>query len=47
MGFASLEISKSYLDVVLGSLLKVLLLEQGLDHMDLEFPSSFNHTVIL
>lgn len=47
VGFASLKISKSYLDMVLGTLLKVSLLEQGLDRMDLEFPSNFNHTVIL
>lgn len=42
-----MEISKSYLDMVLGTLLKVFLLEQGLDCMDLEVPSNFNHTVIL
>lgn len=34
-------------DVVLGTLLWVSLLEQGLEQMDTEVPSSFSHLVIL
>lgn len=34
-------------DVVLGTLLWVSLLEQGLEEMDTEVPSSFSHLVIL
>ena len=46
-GVFFLEISKSCLDVVLGTLLWMSLLKWGLDQMDPEEPSNFKHSVIL
>jgi len=43
----SLVIFKSHLDVVLGTLLWVSLLKQGLEQQDPEVPSYFYHSVIL
>jgi len=41
-----LEISKSCLDVILGTLIWVSLLEQGLDHMDPEVSANVSYPVI-
>jgi len=46
-GVSSLEIFKSHLDVVLGSLLWVSLLEQGLEQMDSEVPANLSQSVML
>lgn len=45
-GVTSLEISKSRLDVVLGTLLWVALIELGLEQMLPELPANFNRSVI-
>lgn len=45
-GASSLEISKSLLDVVRGNLLRVALLEQGLDYMHPEVPASLGQSVV-
>lgn len=42
-----LWIFKIHLDMVLGTLLKVSLFEQGLDLIDLEVPSNLSHSAIL
>lgn len=47
VGFSSLEIFINFLAVVLGTLLWVALLEQGLDQVDPDVPSSLCHGVIL
>ena len=44
---SSLWISQSCLDVALGTLLWVSLLEKGLEQMDPEGPVSLNNSVIL
>lgn len=46
-GVSSLEISKSHLDMALGSLLWMSLLEWVLDQMDPEITDSLNRTEIL
>ena len=46
-GISSLEIFRSRLDMVLGSLLWVALLEQELDQVDPDSPASLSHPVIL
>lgn len=46
-GISSLQIIKSYQDLVLVSLLWVALLEQGLDQVDPEVPANPSHAVIL
>lgn len=47
VGVSSLEIFKSFLDMMLFTLLWVALLEQELDKMDSDVSSSFCHAVIL
>ena len=47
MDSVSLQVFKSHLDMVLGNLLWVSLLEQGLDQMDSEAPYNLNHSVTL
>lgn len=42
-----MEISKSNLDVVLGTLIWVALLEWGLEQMDPEVPANLSHSGIL
>lgn len=42
-----LEAFKSHLDVVMGTLLWVSLIEQEWDQMDPEVPSNLNHSVVL
>lgn len=46
-GVPSLEIFKIHLGMILGTLLRVSLLEQVLDKMDLGVPSNLSHFVIL
>lgn len=46
-GVSSFEISRSHLDVGLGTMLWVSLLDQGLGQMDPEGPASLSHAVIL
>ena len=46
-GVSSLQIFKSHLDVSLGSLLWVSLLEQGLEQMDSEVPANLSQSVML
>ena len=47
VGCSSPKISKSHLDLDMGTLLRVSLLEQGLGQMDPEVPANLFHSVVL